>query len=157
MVGSRTVVNDDPRLNVRHVAGRSPLRVVLDRNAASPADSKVFTDGAATLLFTSDRRPEIDVEQCLIGPSDEPLERVLKELHRRKVRSVLVEGGGELLTHFIQLGLWDEVREIVGDVLLMNGTPAPHMETPPARSFTSDVDRIHLYARQTIPVPTWSW
>lgn len=157
MVGSRTVVNDDPRLDVRYVAGHSPLRVVLDRNAASPTGSKVFTDGAPTLLFTAEQRVGLSVEQCVIDPTEEPLEAVLKELHRRKVRSVLVEGGGKLLTHFIRLGLWDEAREIVGDVLLQNGTRAPRMEIPPTRSFTSDVDRIHFYAHQTIPDAAWSW
>jgi diaminohydroxyphosphoribosylaminopyrimidine deaminase/5-amino-6-(5-phosphoribosylamino)uracil reductase len=93
----------------------------------------------------------------LIDPHDKPLEAVLKELHRQKVRSVLVEGGGELLSHFLRLGLWDEAREIVGDVLLQNGTPAPRMAEPPVRSFTSEVDRIHLYARRSIPGPAWSW
>jgi diaminohydroxyphosphoribosylaminopyrimidine deaminase/5-amino-6-(5-phosphoribosylamino)uracil reductase len=157
MVGSRTIVNDDPRLDVRHVAGRSPLRVVLDRNAVSPVGSKVFTDGGPTLLFTTDQRAGLSVEQCLIGPQTEPLEAVLRELHRRKMRSVLVEGGGELLTHFIRTGLWDEAREIVGDGLLQNGTPAPRMAIAPTRSFTSDVDRIHLYARRNTPGPAWSW
>lgn len=157
MVGSRTVVIDDPRLDVRHVAGRSPLRVILDRNAASPKVSKVFTDGAPTLLFATKQRAELSVDQCVIDPQSEPLEAMLKELHRRRIRSVLVEGGGELLAHFIRLGLWDEAREIVGDVLLLNGTPAPRMALPPTRSFPSDVDRIHLYARQNIPDPAWSW
>jgi riboflavin biosynthesis pyrimidine reductase len=73
------------------------------------------------------------------------------------MRSVLVEGGGELLTHFIRTGLWDEAREIVGDGLLQNGTPAPRMAIAPTRSFTSDVDRIHLYARRNTPGPAWSW
>jgi len=157
MVGSRTIVNDDPRLDVRHVAARSPLRVVLDRNAASPKGSKVFTDGGPTLLFATKQRDELSVEQYLIDPKDEPLEALLKELHRRKIRSVLVEGGGELLTHFFRLGLWDEAREIVGDVLLQHGTVAPRMANPPTRSFTSDVDRIHLYSRQNTPDPAWSW
>src|SRR5690606_29197690 len=51
MVGSRTVVNDDPELSVRLVAGRSPLRVILDREGRSPLGSKVFDGKIPTLLF----------------------------------------------------------------------------------------------------------
>ena len=157
MVGSRTVLNDDPRLNVRHVAGRSPMRVVLDRYAASPTASKVFTDGAPTLLFTAQKRTDVEVEQVVIAPESDPLSTLLKELHRRKVRSVLVEGGGELLGHFIAAGLWDEAREIVSDVLLQQGTAAPRMTTTPLRSFTSGSDHIHLYTRTEAPDPAWHW
>lgn len=157
LVGSRTVLNDDPRLDVRHVAGRSPLRIVLDRNAVCPAASKVFTDGAPTLLFTSKKRAEVKVEQVEISPKTDPLRALLDELDRRKVRSVLVEGGGELLDHFLAAGLWDEAREIVGDVLLQQGTAAPRMQSSPLRSFTSGSDRIHLYTRTDNPDPSWSW
>lgn len=157
LVGSRTVVNDDPRLDVRHIAGRSPLRVVLDRNAVSPASSKVFTAGAPTLLFTAKKRTDLEVEQVVIAAENDPLRTLLDELHRRKVRSVLVEGGGELLEHFLAADLWDEVREIVGDVLLRQGTAAPRMHAAPLRSCTSGSDRIHLYSRANNPEPTWSW
>lgn len=157
LVGSRTVVNDDPRLDVRHVAGRAPLRVVLDRNAVSPAASKVFSDGAPTLLFTSKKRTDVEVEHVVIAPERDPLTAMLEDLHRRKVRSVLVEGGGELLGHFIASGLWDEAREIVGDVLLQQGTLAPRMSASPLRSFISGSDHIHLYTRTEAPDPAWSW
>lgn len=157
MVGGKTVLNDDPRLDVRHVAGSSPLRVILDRNAICPAASKIFTDGGPTLLFNSKERTDIHVEQVVIAMGPTPLRDVLAELHERKVRSILVEGGGELLGHFLAAGLWDEAREIVGDVLLQNGTAAPRMNASPLRSFTSGVDRIHLYSRTDIPEPAWSW
>ena len=146
MVGGKTVLNDDPKLDVRHVAGRSPLRVVLDRNAICTATSKVFTDGGPTLLFNSKKRTDIHVEQVEIAAGSTPLHAVLTELYERKVRSVLVEGGGELLSHFLAAGLWDEAREIVGDVLLQNGTAAPRMSISPLRSFTSGTDHIHLYS-----------
>ncbi len=157
LVGSRTVVNDDPRLDVRHVAGRSPLRVIMDRNAVCPTASKVFTDGPPTLLFTSKKRTDVNVEQVEIDPKDDPLRAMLDELYHRKVRSVLVEGGGELLGHFVAAGLWDEAREIVGETLLQQGTAAPRMHSSPLRSFISGSDRIHFYTRTDNPDPTWSW
>lgn len=157
MVGSRTVINDDPQLDVRHVAGRSPLRVIMDRNGIAPVASRVFDGIASTLLFTQVLRTDVEVEQVILQPEDNPLPVVLAELHRRKVRSILVEGGAELLGHFLRNNLWDEAREIVGESLFLNGTPAPRMPVHPQRSFASGSERIHLYSRLLQPDPTWHW
>jgi diaminohydroxyphosphoribosylaminopyrimidine deaminase/5-amino-6-(5-phosphoribosylamino)uracil reductase len=163
VVGSRTVVNDDPALTVRHVAGRSPLRVVLDRKAVTPAGSKVFNGEAPTLLVTTTQRSDLQVDQCLIGPDEDPIARILAELHRRRVRSVLIEGGATLLRHFIERGLWDEARVIHGAPVFGQGTPAPLLPHMPVRSITSGDDRIHFHIgpasafRTTIPPSAWPW
>ncbi len=145
MAGSRTVLNDDPLLNVRLVAGRSPLRVVLDRSGITPASSRVYHAGPPTLLFTAAMRDLPHAEQVLLRDGTDPLHTVLGELHERKVRSVLVEGGAELLGHFLAADLWDEARVIIGDILLGSGTPAPRLALLPAKSVTSGSDRIHFY------------
>lgn len=157
LVGSRTVVNDDPRLDVRHVAGRSPLRVVLDREGITPAASQVYDGSVPTLLFTARARAGLNVEQIIIPQGQEPIPVLFNELHRRGIRSILVEGGGELLAHFISAGLWDEAREIVGRTLLQNGTPAPRLTIPPARTFSSGEDVIHLYSRTAGVSAEWTW
>ncbi|MFZ1663781.1 MAG: bifunctional diaminohydroxyphosphoribosylaminopyrimidine deaminase/5-amino-6-(5-phosphoribosylamino)uracil reductase RibD [Flavobacteriales bacterium] len=157
LVGSRTVMNDNPQLNVRHVAGRSPLRVVLDREGITPADSNVYDGSIPTLLFTGEQRAEVPVEQVVIGAGASPLPALLAELHRRRIRSVLVEGGGELLQHFVAAGLWDEVREIVGEAVFGNGTPAPKLPVPPQRSITSGTDRLHFATRHHSPDAAWPW
>lgn len=157
LVGSRTVANDNPRLDVRYMAGRSPLRVVVDREGITPAGSRVYDGSVPALLFTRNDRKLPGVEQVLAKAEDDLLPALLQELHARQVRSVLVEGGGELLRHFIEQGLWDEAREIVGKPLFLNGTAAPLMELMPQRSFTSGSDRIHLYTRTALPDPAWSW
>ncbi|MGV9011590.1 MAG: bifunctional diaminohydroxyphosphoribosylaminopyrimidine deaminase/5-amino-6-(5-phosphoribosylamino)uracil reductase RibD [Flavobacteriales bacterium] len=157
LVGGRTVFNDDPRLNVRHVAGRSPLRVVLDRTGITPAKSNVYDGSVPTLLFTGKLRSDIQVDQIVAGAGTGILPALLQELHRRKVRSVLVEGGSELLGHFIAAGLWDEVREIVGEVAFGSGTSAPKAPVLPQLTFTSGTDRIYFAAKEGIPEATWSW
>lgn len=157
LVGSRTGLHDDPRLTVRHVAGRHPLRVVIDRKGITPARSQVYNGAAPTLLITAVDRPDVPVEQCLIAEHADLLKTVLSELHRRGVRSVLVEGGSELLGHFIQQGLWDEARVITGTVAFGQGAPAPSFPALPLRSFVSGSDRIHLYAHTSAPDPAWPW
>ncbi len=157
LVGSRTVLNDNPNLGVRHVAGRQPLRVVLDRQGITPPSSIVYNGNAPTLLFTGKVRGLKGVEEVVIQPGASLLESMMAELHRRKIRSLLVEGGGELLSHFIAEGLWDETREIVGEALFLQGTPAPRLVQQPFDSFHSGMDRIHLFTRTAQPDPTWPW
>lgn len=157
LVGSRTVVNDDPRLTVRLVEGRHPFRVVIDRNNRAPAASRVFDDAAPTLVFTRVRRGDIGADQVLLREAEELLPQVLDELHRRGVRSLLVEGGAELLGHFLRSGAWDEARVITGAVAFGRGTPAPVPGTSPVRQLVLSPDRIDLHVNGTAPDPAWPW
>lgn len=156
LVGSRTVVNDDPSLTVRHVEGRKPLRIVLDRSGIAPMGSKVFDGTASTLLFTGAPRPALDVEQVVIGDED-PIDQMLSELHRRSIRSVLIEGGAELLGHFIKRGLWDEARVITGEAVFGAGTPAPELDGSLVHSEVIGMDRIDLLTPRPTVGASWDW
>ncbi|MEO8588310.1 MAG: bifunctional diaminohydroxyphosphoribosylaminopyrimidine deaminase/5-amino-6-(5-phosphoribosylamino)uracil reductase RibD [Flavobacteriales bacterium] len=147
LVGSRTVINDDPQLTVRHIEGRSPLRIVIDRENRAPKTSKLFDGSAPTLLITNRTRGDVDAEQHVIGTLDDPIDALMGELHRRSIRSLLVEGGAELLMHFIERGAWDEARVITGAPVLGSGTAAPTLAGSPARSTTLEGDRIDFHVR----------
>jgi diaminohydroxyphosphoribosylaminopyrimidine deaminase/5-amino-6-(5-phosphoribosylamino)uracil reductase len=164
LAGSRTVLHDDPALTVRHVVGRQPLRVVLDRGCITPAHSKVYDGSTPTLLFTGTLRTDVAVEQCVLTATDEPLEQLLKELHQRGIRSLFVEGGATVLDRFLARGLWDEARVLQGAPSFGQGTPAPQLPLLPVRSFASAVDQVHLYLNPAspasiagTPAPAWPW
>ncbi|MCB0770601.1 MAG: bifunctional diaminohydroxyphosphoribosylaminopyrimidine deaminase/5-amino-6-(5-phosphoribosylamino)uracil reductase RibD [Flavobacteriales bacterium] len=152
LVGSRTVLNDDPSLTVRHVKGPHPLRVVLDREGITPTSSKVFGKDARTLLFTAHARPELSVDQVLIGANEDPLRRLLSELHQRSIRSVLVEGGAEMHRHFLDQGIWDEARVITGNILFRKGTVEPKVQVPVTATRTIGDDRIDLHVNPASPM-----
>jgi diaminohydroxyphosphoribosylaminopyrimidine deaminase/5-amino-6-(5-phosphoribosylamino)uracil reductase len=164
LVGSRTVINDDPQLTVRHVTGRQPLRVVIDRTGTTPATSRVYDASAPTLLFTSAPRVDVACEQVLIGEGQDVLPIVLAELHQRQVRSLLVEGGATMLNAFLAQGTWDEARVIEGTVHFGAGTIAPQPPAKPRAVTDHDRDRIALYVHDrlipddsTTPSITWPW
>lgn len=164
MVGSRTVLHDDPALNVRHVAGRQPLRVVLDREGITPAGSKVYDSSIPTLLFTHLERPGISAEQVLIPIGSEPIPVVLAELHKRSIRSILVEGGAQLLKQFLASGLWDEARVIQGTPEFGQGTAAPELNCVAQRILRVGDDHIGLHlnpastTHSNIHIPyEWPW
>lgn len=155
LVGSRTVVNDDPSLTVRHVEGRQPLRVIIDRQGITPASSRVYADGHPTLLITGRLRPELPVEHVIVEPGTPVIRTVLNALHERDIRSVLVEGGAELLGHFIHEGHWDEARVIQGKAVFGSGTPAPQLSGSPIRSLVSGEDSIALFLKVNNPAAAW--
>ncbi len=157
LVGSRTVINDDPQLTVRRVAGRQPLRVVIDRQNNAAAHARILDTSAPTLLITGMERKDVGCDQLVIASSDDPIDRTLGELHARNILSVLVEGGATLLKHFIARELWDEARVIRGTSVLGAGTVAPTMpmEAAAVRSVASDT--ISLYVRGEHPSVPCCW
>ncbi len=104
LVGVGTVLADDPELTVRHVAGVNPLRVVLDNHGRTPANAKVRgTDGKCVVM------------------SGENLHEVLRELARRGVNTLMVEGGARVISSFLREGLADYVKVFVSPRILGEG------------------------------------
>lgn len=109
MVGTRTVLLDNPRLLTTHWSGRNPIRITLDRHGVIPADSKLFSKDAHTIVY----RENTDWQF------------VLEDLAKKNIHSILVEGGATLLNHIIQSGIYDEVHVEVGNEYIGNGVAAP--------------------------------
>ena len=126
MVGTRTVLLDNPSLTVRHWAGRSPVRVVLDRTLKLPVGSHLLDGAVPTLVFTAvevESRPNVEYVQIDFG--QEVLSQVLQYLYGQNLNSLMVEGGAELLESFFDAGLWDEAWVETTPVVLGAGVKAP--------------------------------
>ncbi len=129
MVGTRTALLDNPSLNVRHWYGRSPVRIVLDREQSLPDDLHLFDGSAPTLVFTNAphaSRPNVDY--LPIDFSRETLPQIMDALYHRELQSLLVEGGSSLLQSFIDTGLWDEIWVEEAPVLLHDGIKSPEVD-----------------------------
>jgi diaminohydroxyphosphoribosylaminopyrimidine deaminase / 5-amino-6-(5-phosphoribosylamino)uracil reductase len=103
VIGAETVRADNPRLTVRGVrSARQPWRVVLTRSANLPRRARLFSDRLAgrTLIYK--------------GKS---LASVLRDLGKRSVTSVLIEGGGEVLGQALDARLIDKVEIYLGPIL----------------------------------------
>jgi diaminohydroxyphosphoribosylaminopyrimidine deaminase/5-amino-6-(5-phosphoribosylamino)uracil reductase len=126
MVGTRTALLDNPSLTVRHWAGRSPVRVVLDRTLKLPVGSHLLDGAVPTLVFTAvevESRPNVEYVQIDFG--QEVLSQVLQYLYEQNLNSLMVEGGAELLESFLDVGLWDEAWVETAPVVLGAGVKAP--------------------------------
>jgi riboflavin-specific deaminase-like protein len=134
MVGASTVLADDPQLTVRMVPGASPTRVVLDSTLRAPPGARVFEPDAATVVLTSERSDParraalrergVEVEVVRASPSGVDLADGLDRLLRLGIRSLLVEGGGRVITSMLRGRLVDRVVVAVAPILLGSGTEA---------------------------------
>ena len=119
MVGIGTVLNDDPQLTVRMVAGASPIRVVLDSSLRIPLDAKVLDDEASTIVLTTslaDPATVVELERRDVAVRVVPrradsvyLPAALALLRGTGIRSLLVEGGGRVITALLAARLVDRV------------------------------------------------
>lgn len=135
MVGIGTVLSDDPELTVRLVKGRDPLRIVIDSNLRIPTTARVLANGAAshTLIVTSEtadlaRAREIEelggevlrLAGSALG-SGIDLSQLLKELGRRGIGSVLVEGGRAIITSLFAARAVDRLVAVIAPKIIGQG------------------------------------
>ncbi len=136
LVGGNTASVDDPSLTDRSGRlRRRPLeRVVLDNQLQTPPDStlSVTANETPTIIFTNSRDASkikalrdkgVDVVESPMGGRD--LNRVLAELKRRNIQSVLVEGGTEIAGSFCDARLVDKITFIMAPMLI-GGREAPN-------------------------------
>ena len=115
MVGTNTVLLDNPRLLNTHWEGRNPIRITLDRHNVIPPDARILSDESKTIVYR-DR-------------TDWPY--ILSDLANRNIHSVLVEGGTTLLNHILETGIWDEIHvEVAPELTIGEGVAAPSINLP---------------------------
>ena len=137
LVGVGTIKTDDSLLTVRKVIGRNPIRVIIDGKLSIPLNSKVIecSDPQKTIIVTSKTASERRIKQLSkkgvkifkIKPSTNnqiKIKNVLKFLAKQKITSVLVEGGSEIFTQFLEKNLFDEIIVLQSPNILGNGISA---------------------------------
>ena len=151
MVGRRTALLDNPSLTVRNWYGHNPIRIVLDRSLSLPNDLQIFDGDIPTLIFTEKKRSEEkNITYITIDFSHNPLIQIMEELYQRKIQSLLVEGGSQLLQSFIDNGLWDEAFIEKCPSRLYSGVKAPEISDKFSYSTEEHFERqIWHYIYQT--------
>jgi len=122
MVGANTVKVDNPSLTVRHVVARNPNRIIIDGNLSVPINADLFRlkDGSSTIIYTGKNsnpekiaRLEDKGIEIIKLPVDQngyiDLELILKSLGKRKITSLIIEGGQSIFSQFISKKLFDQI------------------------------------------------
>lgn len=115
LVGTQTVIDDNPSLTTRDWKGSNPHRIVLDQNHRISKESHIFDNQAKTSTLSAN---EIDFSKN-IGI------QIADFLYNQEIQSVIIEGGRQTLQTFIDENIWDEARVFKGATFLKEGTKAP--------------------------------
>ena len=164
MVGSGTVLADDPQLTCRLPGGRDPLRVVLDRRLRTPLTARLVTqpDPEKTVLITGNDVPAdrgkrledlgVQVWRFPVSRGRISFRRVLRKLARAGILSVLVEGGAVTAARAISEKAVDKVLcfyapkfigaeglPMVGDLGIERMRQTPRLDGPSVRRLGEDI------------------
>jgi diaminohydroxyphosphoribosylaminopyrimidine deaminase/5-amino-6-(5-phosphoribosylamino)uracil reductase len=141
LVGTNTVIHDDPELTTRLWTGNSPIRLVVDMDLRLPSSLKIFNKKASTIIFNTKIHSEESewsnfpslqsLRRMDRGQRAKPLywqvteeaslvHQIVNALYKLKTLSVIVEGGAKLLQSFIDEGMWDETRVITNRQLTLS-------------------------------------
>ena len=123
MIGSKTAMIDNPTLTSRgkHApeSGRQPMRILLDSSLKTPTDFNIFNADAKTLVATSNDTDVINLPNGhvikKIGKNNGKLnlDEILKILGEMQIKSVLIEGGSQLIGDFFDKKKIDKIQAFV--------------------------------------------
>jgi len=132
LIGTNTVVSDNPSLTTREWCGKNPVRIVLDRNLKLLPELNVFNNEAKTLIIAdiscknqklSNINSKIGIE--FVNFSSDFINQLMVILVKYKLLSIIIEGGATILQHFIDQNFWDEARVFIGAKNFKKGIKAP--------------------------------
>jgi len=129
VVGAATARIDNPSLTTRYWPGKSPLRVVLSRNLSMGDNLNLLTDGLPTIVYNNTKNETVGAVEYVKMDTSTP-HAWLEDLYRRKVTSVMVEGGTQVLQYLIDAGMWDEARIETSPRRVGQGVLAPVITGP---------------------------
>jgi diaminohydroxyphosphoribosylaminopyrimidine deaminase/5-amino-6-(5-phosphoribosylamino)uracil reductase len=150
LVGTNTVLQDNPKLNVRHYKGQNPVRIVMDKDLKISKGSHVY-DASVKTIFIHSNIIECRFErsrELIFEPIDfsKPIaQQICTVMHQHNIQSVIIEGGAQTLQTFINENLWDEARVFTGESHFKEGVKAPAFNHPEKEIYTLQTDQLKIY------------
>lgn len=133
LVGTRTALIDNPRLDNRLYFGPSPLRIALDFEGKLPLSARLLDDSTPTWILGPERPGRWQNTRFWPLPARHENGRrwwvsfLLEKLREAEKGILLVEGGADVLRQFIELDCWDEIRLLQSPHYLHQGVEAPRV------------------------------
>ena len=146
LVGTNTALTDNPGLTTREIAGRNPVRILIDFDLKVPGNFNIYNNDAPTLVFNGVKDSEESNIKFIKIEKENFLKNLMQKLYENQIQSVIVEGGSFTLQQFIDAEIWDEAIIIKNENLkLTNGTKAPefHHENFEIKNFRDNIIEFH--------------
>lgn len=147
LVGTQTVLDDNPKLDARDYFGNNPIRIAIDKSNKIPEESSIKNGKLKTIIFSEDifLTKKINYSHKKTIFDTHFLKNLVSELYNENIQSVIIEGGSKTLQTFINENLWDEARVFIGDVKFGNGIKAPEFKVENFESFHIMEDKLKIF------------
>lgn len=152
LVGTNTVIADNPSLTVRSWSGNNPIRIVIDKTLRISTEATVFDGNIKTIIITEkkeDKRKKRKEKQNVIYEtidfSSQIAKQICEVLHKHQIQSVIIEGGAQTLQTFINENLWDEAKVFIGDINIKEGVKRPVFNAKLSSEEKIDNDILRIY------------
>ncbi|NNK19594.1 MAG: bifunctional diaminohydroxyphosphoribosylaminopyrimidine deaminase/5-amino-6-(5-phosphoribosylamino)uracil reductase RibD [Maribacter sp.] len=148
LIGMRTVIDDNPKLNVRQWFGKSPIRIVIDKELTIKGNHHILDQSQKTIIFTAveDKSQWINgIDYELMDFTKNRAQQICDALHKHNIMSLLIEGGTKTLQSFIDAALWDEARVVQGSANLGDGLKAPKFNGNTTQKIEVVADILTIY------------
>lgn len=128
LVGTKTVLDDDPSLTTRDWSGNSPIRIILDRDLSIRKIASVFNDEAEILVISEKTKGKsANISYAKANFSENVAQQICDILYDNNIQSVIIEGGAKTIQTFVDAQLWDEASVYVGNITFGSGLKAPRI------------------------------
>jgi 2,5-diamino-6-(ribosylamino)-4(3H)-pyrimidinone 5'-phosphate reductase len=128
IIGKNTLENDDPLLTVRYVSGKNPVRIIFDSRGRISLKSKIIKTASKvpTIIVSTEKiskknrllREKNSAKVIVSGKNIIDVKKLVHELSKHKIKSVLLEGGGITNWEFFKQGIVDEIIVTVTPYIL---------------------------------------
>ncbi len=148
LVGTKTVLVDNPILTVRDWVGNNPVRVIIDKDLKLAKELNIFNADSKTIIFNNSKTERDDnIQYIQIDFYGLVPQFILYQLYLMEIQSLIVEGGAYTINEFIQYGLWDEIRVLRSKQILGKGITAPVIEGRLDSREDLEEDELFIYHR----------
>ena len=146
LVGTKTVFDDNPSLDVRHWKGENPIRIIIDKELKIPRISKVYDASVKTIFINANKKTQKgNIFFETIDFSKPIASQICALLFDHKIQSVIIEGGAKTLQTFIDENFWDEARVFKSDVRFVEGVQAPKLNSFSCNEVFIHQDRLKTF------------
>lgn len=147
LVGTNTILSDNPSLNVRAWEGRNPLRIAIDRLLRIPVTAKIYDQSQPTLIFNQEKEESAEnLRFAKIDFEQKAWPQMLHYLVELGIQSLIVEGGAYTLNELIAQNYWDEIQVFTTPKFLLSGVEAPRVSRPYISETEMDNSRLRVYS-----------
>jgi len=138
IIGKNTLIHDDPLLTVRYSKGKNPIRIILDSKGDIPIKSKILQTSAKvpTIIAVSkkitksnlQKLNDFPVQVIITGEKSVNIKFLLKKLSEKKIKTILVEGGGTVNWQFIKQNIFDELIITISPFVIGGNDSIPFVQ-----------------------------